>query len=187
MFSIVVPIVRSVKMGLVGGKRKFEQHDNFTGTRARGLVNSSGRNMNGSLRTWATSPTRPPPRLPRDALLRHLRPRRKRRGVCQLLRPRDLAKHPQPPAPGHPGPRQGQNDLKGNRGQRSYGANPDTADTFCLAKPVVALLQRYPPKRGSTISPTLRIHISGQCYFAPGRRCRRDRGPVAKWFCRVEI
>lgn len=43
------------------------------------------------------------------------------------------------------------NDPKGNRGQRSYGANPDPTDPFCLAKPVVALLRRYPPKRGSTI------------------------------------
>ena len=43
------------------------------------------------------------------------------------------------------------NDLKGNRGTRSYGSNPDASDAFCLAKPVVRLLQQYPPRRGSTI------------------------------------
>ena len=32
----------------MGGKRKFKQHDNFTSTRARGIVNGSGRNLNGS-------------------------------------------------------------------------------------------------------------------------------------------
>jgi len=43
------------------------------------------------------------------------------------------------------------NDQKGNRGTRSYGSNPDKADAFCLATPVVRLLRRFPPKRGSTI------------------------------------
>lgn len=43
------------------------------------------------------------------------------------------------------------NDPKGNRGQRSIGSNPDPSDSFCLVRPVVELLRRYPPRRGSTI------------------------------------
>jgi hypothetical protein len=67
---------------------------------------------------------------------------------CDLGSPRD---NPLLPILGIQARARVKNDLKGNRGTRSYGSNPDKADAFCLATPVINLLRRYTPRRGSTI------------------------------------